>query len=232
MLSRLPIKVSAPLLVGIPVLLVGSGLLVRWNLQSREAVRELADQNIQQIHDMVSTKVIDLLSIPPRVCRLNRDLLLTGMLDPDDLPSWRETFIDELMAFDMLSSITWGSEDGRACWFARYAEGDYYWALKNDPDGSTMTEWRVGADGVMDPEPSSTFEFDLHTRPWFNDPREAGAPAWTEPYVWVGAEDSDVKTLGISYGIPMYHEDGSLRGVVDCRIAEMKLIFIWRREGY
>lgn len=215
MLSRLPIKVSAPLLVGIPVLLVGVGLLVRWNIQSREAVRELADQNIQQIHDMVSTKVVDLLSIPPRVCRLNRDLLLTGILDPDDLPAWRKTFIDELMAFDMLSSITWGAEDGRACWFARYAEGDYYWALKNDPDGTTMTEWRVDPDRTMESEPSSTFEFDLHSRPWFNTPREARGPAWTEPYVWVGAEDSDVNTLGISYGIPMYHEDGSLRGVVD-----------------
>ncbi|HBZ97709.1 MAG TPA: hypothetical protein DEO57_07675 [Phycisphaerales bacterium] len=215
MISRLPIKVSAPLMVGVPVLLVGIGLLVRWNLQSRAAVREVADQNIQQIHDMVSTKVIDLLSMPPRVCRLNRDLLLTGMLDPDDLPSWRKTFIDELMAFDMLSSITWGSEDGRACWFARYSEGNYYWALKNDPHGDTMSEWRVDDQGQIASSPSSTFEFDLHTRPWYSVPRAAGVPSWTEPYVWVGAEDSELNTLGISYGIPMYDDDGSLRGVVD-----------------
>ena len=44
MLTRLPIKVSAPLLVGIPVLLVGLWLSIMWDRQSRQSVTDLADQ--------------------------------------------------------------------------------------------------------------------------------------------------------------------------------------------
>ncbi|MDG2200833.1 MAG: SpoIIE family protein phosphatase [Phycisphaerales bacterium] len=215
MLTRLPIKVSAPLLVGVPVLLVGLGLLVRWNTQSREAVREIADQNIQQIHDMVSTKVTDLLSIPPRICQLNEDLVNARVLDPDDLSSWRSTFTDEFLAFDMLSAITWGSGDGRCVWISRYVDGSYYWAIKDDASVGTMIEWRVDDQGIMEKTPSNTFEFDLYSRPWFTAPRDAGVPAWSEPYVWVGGEDIKDKTLGISYGIPMYRDDRSLLGIVD-----------------
>ncbi|MAB84098.1 MAG: hypothetical protein CMJ24_11800 [Phycisphaerae bacterium] len=215
MISRLPIKFSAPLLVGVPVLLVGVGLLVRWNLQSRQAVMEIADQNIQQIHDIVSAKVTDLLSVPPRICKLNESLVIAGVLDPSNLPSWRTTFIDELFAFDMLSAITWGSADGRAAWIGRYEDGAYYWAIKDDPSSGTMTEWIVDDEGIMDVDPSSTFEFDLYSRPWFKTPVDSRSPVWTEPYVWVGAEESDVRTLGISFGIPMYDVDGGLRGVVD-----------------
>ena len=214
MISRLPIKVSAPLLVGVPVLLVGIGLLVRWNLQSRAAVREVADQNIQQIHDMVSTKVIDLLRCPAGLPAQPRSAA------DREAGSGRSAVLEKDVhrRVDGLRHAEFHHLGGRgrpACWFARYSQGNYYWALKNDPAGDTMSEWRVDDQGGMATEPSSTFEFDLHTRPWYAVPREAGVPTWTEPYVWVGAEDSEVNTLGISYGIPMYRDDGSLWGVVD-----------------
>jgi len=215
MFSRLPIKVSAPLLVGVPVLAVGLGLLARWNIQSRHAVREIADQNIQQIHDMVSNKITEMLSIPPRICRLNEQLVRSRTLDPDDLPAWRSTLVDEAYAFDMISALTWGDGDGRTAWISRYADGSYFWAIKNDPSETTISEWRVDEQGGISDEPSSTFEFNLFSRPWFIAPSRARKPAWSEPYVWLGGEDSRGKTIGISYGIPLYDPDDTLIGIVD-----------------
>lgn len=108
MLSRLPITVSAQLLVAIPVLVVGSSLSAMWRHQSRQAVTELADQNILQIHNLAATKVGDVLSTPLRFCEFNEHLVKSGVLDPEDLPAWRPTLIRQAQASDMLSAITWG----------------------------------------------------------------------------------------------------------------------------
>lgn len=215
MFSRLPITVSAPLLVGIPVLAVGLWLSVMWNRQSRDAVVQLADQNIAQIHEMAATKVVDELSIPVRICRLNEHLVRSGALPPGDLDAWRATLVREAEAFDMLSAISWGAADGRTAWISRYDEGVYYWAAKSDPGDSTMREWRVDANGAIPEQPSNTFEFDLFSRPWFQAPRDARQPTWSEPFVWVGGGEGASPTLGISYGIPLYDPSGTLIGIMD-----------------
>ena len=215
MLSRLPITVSAPILVGVPALAVGVTVTLMWNSQSRSAVRELADRNIEQIHHLASNKVADVLSVPVRVCEVNAHLVESGILDPEDLHAWRETFLKQARAFDMLSSVVWGGADGRSAWVTRYADGAHYWALKADGEAPTMSEWRLEADGDAPSEPTGEFEFDLFARPWFTTVRDAGIATWSEPFVWVGGADSGAVTLGISYGVPVHDSAGRFRGVVD-----------------
>lgn len=184
-----------------------------WNAQSHHAVMELAERNIDQIHAVAATKVDNELSVPIRVSRLNEHLIQSDALNPADLAAWRQTFVREAQAFEMLSAISWGSADGRAAWVSRYADGSFYWALKDDPANEQMQEWRV--DNGLSEEPSSTFAFDLFSRPWFEAPRKAGEPTWSEPYVWVGGVDSASATLGISYGVPIYDANEEFLGVVD-----------------
>lgn len=214
MLARMPIKVSAPVIIVLPALALGILLSMMWNRQSRHAVTELADQNIEQIHALAANKIADVLSVPVRLSELNEHQVSTGVLDPEDLHAWRPTFVKQARAFDMLSAIVWGDADGRSAWISRYADGNYYWAVKDDPSQPLMKEWRLDADDNIAPEPTSTFEFDLTVRPWFVTPREAGEPTWSEPFVWLGGVDSEGVTLGISYGIPLYRDDEFL-GVID-----------------
>jgi len=214
-LGRVPIRVSAPLVVGIPVLALGLSLSLLWNRQSRSAVEDLADRNIGHLHDLIATRVEDVLAAPIRVCRVNAHLVESGRLDPDDPASWRPTLIEQAAAFPTLSAIAWGHVDGRAAWVSRYGDGSFYWALEDDPDRGPMREWRLAGDGTISEEPTSTFDFDLRTRPWFRGPLDAEAPRWSEPYLWVGGVDSDGATLGLSYGIPVRGEDGSWLSVVD-----------------
>jgi len=212
---RVPIKVIAPLLFGVPVLLVGILLSTMWNRQARRAATDLAGQNIEQIHEMASAKIADVLSTPVRVCQVNQHLVRSRVLDPKNLEGWRLTFVEQIKAFDMLSSIAWGAADGRAAWITSYADGSKYWALKSDADAARMKEWHLDARGEISGQRESSFEFDLTTRPWFQAPRDAEQATWCEPYIWVGGVDSKGVTLGISYGIPIYNSERELEGVVD-----------------
>jgi serine phosphatase RsbU (regulator of sigma subunit) len=203
------------LLFGLPVLAVALLLTVMWNRQSQDAVIELADQNIEQIHALAAAKVADVLSIPVRICEVNAHLIQAGLLDPADLPAWRETLVNQASTFDMLSAISWGGADGRTAWVSRYADGSFYWALKDDPSATTMNEWRLDAGNILTEEPTNTFDFNLFSRPWFLTPRDAAHATWSEPFVWVGGEESEGVTLGLSYGIPLRNATGDFLGVID-----------------
>ena len=215
MMSRVSIKLIAALTLAVPVLLLGLWLSIMWNTQSREAVTELAESNLRQIHRLTSMKINDLLSIPPRVCEINERLVLDKVLDPNDLHAWWPIVSREFATFEMLSSIVWGSADGRALWIGRYADGDNYWAVKNDGAMELMEQWRLLPDGSIPEEDPSTFSYDLFERPWFKSPLEAAAPAWTDPFVWAGGDEDAPVTLGISYGIPLFDEQDELIGIVD-----------------
>jgi serine phosphatase RsbU (regulator of sigma subunit) len=215
MLSRLPITITAPLLFGLPVLIVALLLSAMWYRLSQHAISDLVDQNIEQVHALAVTRIADVLSMPVRVCEVNAHLILSGLLDPADLQTWRGTFINEARAFGMLSAISWGGADGRSAWVSRYADGSFYWALKNDPSATTMSEWRLDTTGDASGQPASTFEFNLFSRPWFQIPRDAARATWSEPFVWVGGEDSTGVTLGLSYGIPLRNPVGDFLGVID-----------------
>ena len=215
MLSRLPINISAPAIIALPVLMLGIWLSLMWNSLARESITELADQNVKQIHELADTKIDDLVSIPPRICELNAYFIRTGILDVSDLTTWKQPLLEELEAFDMLSAITWGSDDGRSTWIARYSDGSVRWDVKNAASSTTMLEYTVDESGNISDVPSDEFEYNLFSRPWYTTPRDAGRGAWTKPYVWAGGTDTENVTIGISYGIPMYDPDGNLEGVID-----------------
>ncbi|WP_147274329.1 SpoIIE family protein phosphatase [Bremerella cremea] len=214
MLTRIPIKVLAPLLFGVPVLAIGLWLSFAWNHQAQRAITQLADQDIEQIHQATATRIADLLSVPVRVSRLNQYLITSSKLPPDNLAAWRPTLVRESQAFDVLSAISWGSADGRTAWISRYADGSIYWALKEDPTQPLMNQWKLDLNGDVVAGSRSSFDFQLSSRPWFLVPSEARQATWSEPYLWVGGDDEKGKTLGISYGIPLF--DGKqLLGVID-----------------
>ena len=215
MLRGVPIKISAPVLITLPVLLLGLGLSLYWRSNSGDAIRTVAEQGISEIHTLAGTRVRSLLAMPPRICRLNRHLIEQGVLDPDTLEDWFPIMSDQIEEFEMLSAVGWGSPDGRAAWVTRYADGQTYWALESDPGDPEMLEWRITEMGTIPDQPTGTFEFDLFTRPWYTTPIESGQGAWTDPYLWIGGVDGTSITLGISYGIPITNGSGTMLGVID-----------------
>ncbi|MFG0274265.1 MAG: SpoIIE family protein phosphatase [Phycisphaerales bacterium] len=221
LLSRLSIRLTAPALLAAPVLLVSVVLITIGAVQGRAAVERLASQQLAQIHDRIGEHVRSLVEMPGRVNRANLALLESGRFDPAAPREWGPVLIEQFRAFGTLSAITWGGEDGRCTWVARYAGDDehLYYAIKDDQTGENIVEYRVNAEGVIETEPRGAFPLDPRTRPWYLAPKRAGAPAWSEPFLWVGGADEQAPTLGVAFGSPWFGDDGELIGVIDADLS-------------
>ena len=209
------INYLAPLFISIPVVLLGVALSYIWNTQSRDSVEQISAEYITQIHSLVQSEIDEIVAMPPRISSINKSMLEEGFLKVDDFDTWVETFKEEFYTFQWLSSIVWGASDGRALWIGRYADGNVYWAVKEDPSSDLMYQWLLDDAGNIIPETKSSFEYDLFARPWFIGPSESGQSQWTKPFVWAGGESGESLTVGISYGIPIYDDSNNLIGIMD-----------------
>lgn len=221
LLSRLPIRVAAPMILVLPVLLVAGVLITIGTIQGRTAVQRLASQQLKQIHDQIAQHIDSLTSMPARVDQANIALIRSGRLDPAEPRQWGPVLVEQFRAFKVLSAITWGGEDGQCTWVARYLGDDenLYYAIKDQQTGRSIVEYRVGTDGSIASEPAGSFEFDPRVRPWYVAPKQAGQPAWSEPFLWVGGDDEKEATLGIAFGWPYTDEDGRLIGIMDADLS-------------
>ena len=221
LLSRLSIRVTAPVLLVLPVLLAAGVLITIATIQGRAAVGRLASQQLAQIHDQIRQHVEALVSLPARVDQANIALIESGRFDPAEPRGWGLVLVEQFRAFEALSAITWGGEDGQCTWVARYAGDDehLYYAVKDDQTGAEIVEHHVDLEGRIAPEPAGSFAFDPRSRPWYVAPKQAGRPAWSEPFLWVGGSDEEHTTLGIAYGWPWYDDAGALVGVMDADLS-------------
>jgi hypothetical protein len=137
LLSRLSIRVTAPVLLVLPVLLAAGVLIAIGTIQGRAAVERLASQQLAQIHDQIHQHVEGLVSTPARVDQANIALLESGRFDPAAPRDWGPVLVEQFLAFEVLSAITWGGEDGQCTWVARYVGDDehLYYAIKDDETG-------------------------------------------------------------------------------------------------
>jgi len=221
MMSQVSIRVTAPILLVLPVLLASGVLVAIWSSQSGSVVHRLASQQLSQIHDQIGQHVESFVGLPARVNQANIALIESGRFDPAEPREWGPVLIEQFRAFGALSAITWGGEDGQCTWVARYAGDDehLYYAIKDSRTGDEIVEYRVDLDGAIAEEPAGTFEFDPRLRPWYIAPREAGRPAWSEPFLWVGGSDEEQATLGIAFGWPLFGDDRELIGVMDADLS-------------
>ncbi|MDP7033181.1 MAG: hypothetical protein QF752_01680, partial [Planctomycetota bacterium] len=83
--KKLSINKLAPLSIGTPVLILGILLSYVWSTQSRESVVALSSAYIEQLHDLATGKISEILQLPRRISLVNKSLIESGSLDPDDL---------------------------------------------------------------------------------------------------------------------------------------------------
>jgi phosphoserine phosphatase RsbU/P len=215
--SKLSVKLTVPLLLTIPVLIVVVILSTVAYRHSRATADDLASQNLSQIHDAIGRNMDAFLWVPSRINRVNESLIRQGKLDPDDLRGWRETFFAEAEAFDMVSAVVWGSEEGHTTWVALYAGDDYLtFTVKDDRTDGEALDYRLSATGEIGDTPIATYPFDPRVRPWYVAPMRAGEASWSEPYGWIDDDGgTESGTLGIGYGLPYRNGEGQIIGVVN-----------------
>ena len=126
------------MLLTVPVFSVVTILSVIAWTDGKSTANDLMEQNLVRIHDRTVERLKELLNLPKRIQLINTNLIGKGLLSLNNLRSWRQMLFDQVQAFNGLSSITWGSADGRSVGIAHNADAvGYEFYIKDEQtDGS------------------------------------------------------------------------------------------------
>ena len=217
-ISKIPVKISLPVIFTAPVIVVVIVLSAIAYMEADSTVSELMAQNLDQIHDHIKERLDDLLNLPGRIQSVIASLIRQGHLNLKHLRSWRPTLFEQARTFRGLSSITWGSPDGRSVGIASHpGHGGYEFTIKDEETGSDLYEYYCDGHGRMNKDPIQIYPYDPRNRPWYNAAIQADKSTWTEPYARIHKEKTAV-TLALGYAQPFRDSNGRLIGVMNAEL--------------
>ena len=218
-ISKIPMKISVPLLFAAPVFIVVIVLSTLAFIQGISTANELMSQNLAQIHDHIEGRLDDLLNLPARIQKINSNLIRDGLLKPDDLRNWRRALFEQARAFEGLSSITWGGAKGRSVGISRLPEGSgYMFMIKDEKTGDYLETYYYNPQGQMEKAPVDKRLYDPRNRPWYQAAVQAGKPAWTEPYAKKSKKEKSPVMLALGYAQPFQNSRGQIYGVMNAEL--------------
>ena len=217
-LSKIPIKISVPLLLTAPVMVAVVVLSVIAFGQAQSTANDLMEQSLAQIHDRIEDRLRDLLNHPYRIQRINADLIIEDLLQMQKLRAWQQMLFEQLQAFKGISSITWGGADGRSVGITRYpGESGYLFYIKDNPAEENILEYYVDGHGRMEARPRKQTPFEPREQPWYNTAINVGKPTWTNPYA--RTYNGELRaTLAMGYVQPFYDKKGKVLGVMNAEL--------------
>jgi serine phosphatase RsbU (regulator of sigma subunit) len=217
-ISKIPMKISLPLVFTAPVIVAVIVLSAIAYLEANSAVNDLMAQNLVQIQDHIEERLHDLLNLPSRIQRINANLIRQEHLNLKHLRSWRTTLFEQAQAFKGLSSITWGSADGRSVGIAHLPDKTgYEFTIKDEETGPDLFEYFCDGHGRMNKYPNKTFPYDPRIRPWYKAAILADKSTWTDPYARIHKDGAAV-TLALGYAQPFRDSNGRLIGVMNAEL--------------
>jgi len=216
--SKIPMKISLPLVFTAPVIVVVIVLSGIAYMEANSAANDLMAQNLVQIQDHIEERLQDLLDLPGRIQRVNANLIRQEQLNLKHLRSWRTTLFEQVQAFKGLSSITWGSADGRSVGIAHHPnQNGFDFTIKDEETGPDLFVYHSDGQGRMNKFPAKTFPYDPRTRPWYKAAILADKSTWTDPYAKVHKDGSAI-TLALGYAQPFRDSNGRLIGVMNAEL--------------
>ena len=217
-ISKIPMKISLPLLFTAPVFAVVIFLSIIAFSEGKNAANDLMAQNLVQIHDHIEDRLDDLLNLPNHIQRINASLIMDGWLDLNKLRAWQPTLLEQVLTFRDLSSITWGGSDGRSVGVARYPEEyGFEFIIKDEQTGNKLEAFYCDIHGRMEKKPRDRLLWDPRNQPWYYAAVRAGKPTWTDPYARV-YKDSTSKILAMGYVQPLYNSNQQIMGVINAEL--------------
>jgi sigma-B regulation protein RsbU (phosphoserine phosphatase) len=217
-ISKIPIKISVPLLLTAPVIVAVVVLSVIAFGQAHSTANDLMEQSLAQIHDHIEERLRDLLNHPYRIQRINADLIIENLLQLKKLRAWQQMLFEQVQAFKGISSISWAGVDGRSVGITRYpGESGYLFSIKENPAEENILEYFVDGHGRMELAPRKQNPFDPREQPWYQAAINKGKHTWTNPYARI-YNGKMRTTLAMGYAQPFYNEKGQVLGVMNAEL--------------
>ena len=219
-MKSLSIKVSAPILVAIPVIAAVAAISFLAFSFGQETANDLASQNVAQIHGRIEDRLEALLTTTRRVNDQTLEMLKTGKLDGSDMRSWESTMVSQKQLFNEVSGIMYGTQEGDVVWMYRYPEqANNQFAYRDSETDGKVLQFDVTDDGERSNDPEK-MDFDPRGRPWYKEAMETRVARWGAPYKWTYGTDEEPKyTLGVPYHRVYFDEDKSPLGVIQTELS-------------
>jgi len=217
-ISKIPMKISVPLLLTAPVIAVVIILSVIAYVEGQSTANELMAQNLALIHEHIEKRLKDFLNLPKQIQQLNANLIGEGLINLENLRSWRKVLLEQVQAFDGLSGITWGSVDGRSVGISRKPDGSgYEFAIKDEQTGPDIQKFNCDLTGRMDIRPVGIFPYDPRDRSWYKSVINGYKSTWNDPYALERQGGADV-TLALGYSQLFSDKEGQIVGVMNAEL--------------
>jgi hypothetical protein len=217
-ISKIPIKISVPLLLTAPVIVAVVVLSVIAFGQAQSTANDLMEQSLAQIHDRIEERLKDLLNHPYRIQRINADLIIQNLLQLKKLGAWQQMLFEQVQTFKGISSISWAGADGRSVGIGRYpGESGYLFSIKDNPAEGNILEYYVDSQGRIELAPRKQTPFDPREQSWYAAAIKAGKPTWTNPYARM--YDGEMRaTLAMGYVQPFFDQKKQVMGVMNAEL--------------
>ncbi|MBV7338604.1 response regulator [Chloroflexi bacterium TSY] len=176
---------------------------------SQQTVDDMAGQLGHQITSRVEQYLAPYLDTAHVINAINTKAAELGQLNLTDLESLENVLREQIQLFDSVSYIYFADENGEEVGVMSTADSEItvWWLRLSNP--GNFTQYAIDEQGNLTDELHVIPQYDPRKRPWYIAAVEAGTSIWTPIYRWAGTPD-----LGIDAALPIYHEDGSLHGVM------------------
>jgi len=218
-ISKVPLKISVPLLLTAPVLGVVVVLSLLFFAQGRISVNDLMEQNLTQIHDRINKRIDEQMKMPIRIAHINANLFERGKFSAFHIQELGFALFDQLQAFDMLSAIVWGDLDGRGLRVERDADASgCELTLKDSIDTGVTSTYRLDDNGIIKSSKTTQADWDPRLQPWYKAGINADRPGWSEVYS-LDFEQRSGSAPRMAFVRPLRDGTGKVAGVIGVELS-------------
>ena len=215
-----PVALLVSFITLLPVLVVASVLFWVMSDASKRIAEDMGHRMMLAATDDVRGKVASFLGDARRVSDRFVRRIDSRQVDLDNLSTWREPMLDELVVLPHLGAVTFGDESGRSI-YVQIGANRYEMGIASGPGPDECVEYEILRDGSLLMPPLRSYQYDARARPWYLAARSSDQPIWTPIYFWFGANGSDVFT-GTGY-TRLIRREGEVVGslVVDITLGQL-----------
>ena len=208
-ITRFPLRILISLPFVLLIILVVTVVGYLSFHTGKSAVNKVSAELRQTIYEQILQHLDNFLETPHKVNLLNDSYIRLSKLDLSDPITLQNYFLQQLRLFDSVNYIYFANTDGGIILVARRADGSIVVREAENFLAGRSTVYAITDEGRRGNVLEKRKHYDARERPWYKKAEEAGGSAWSIIYPFFLD-----KALGITAALPVYTEDGELKGIL------------------
>ncbi len=198
----------------IQIFFIGSLIVLLSYITGESSISKITDNLRSEVTNRIADHFSSFLTVPHQINRTNANLLASNLINPQDINTTQQVFLNEVKNFDSISSIYFGNVYGGIIGSGREGSlGSYYVYYTQNAQPGKFLKYTVDLQGIPDQLQVSIDNFDARTRPWYSSAIHRKTNTWSEIYFLVTGQD-----MAIAASQPVYDQNKNLLGVVSVDI--------------